>query len=214
MMGILLGSPIALFGTVLTIRANLGRSPWDVFYQGVSLHTPFTVGQISIAVSLMIILFCLIMREYPSVGMLVGAVIDGFWLDFWMENTGFLPRPENIWGSAAMILVGLVFLAIGTCFFMKQGLGSGPKDTMMFIMVTRWNLSVAVVKLVIEGGVCLIGWLLGGSVGLGTVISVVCLGYITQIVFKIGRYDMKAVKQENIVETLKNLSNLRKNAGA
>ncbi len=202
------GSMVALFGTVLTIRANLGRNPWDVFYQGVALHTPLSDGQVSILASLVIVAICMAYKYYPSFGMIGGAFLDGFWLDFWLEHTEDMPAPKNLFWAIVLLVVGLVITGIGACMFMKQGLGSGPKDTLMVLSVKKFNTSVAVVKLALEGGVCLIGWLLDGHVGIGTVLSVALIGVITEAVFKIGRYDVKAVHQENLLETARNLRNI------
>ena len=100
-----------------------------------------------------------------------------------------------------MLISGLFVIAIGSYFYIKSAFGVGPRDNLMVVLARKTKLPVGVCRFAIELAVTLIGWLLGGMVGIGTVISVIAIGFCIQITFKVFKFDVTAVKHETLRDT-------------
>lgn len=203
---VLLGFIIYGLAIVIMIHANIGLSPWDVFHQGISLKTGLTMGQISIGVGIIIIIIDAFMGEGIGFATLGNVFFIGTFLDIF-QGLKIVPYANNLFTGIIMMLIGIVLAAIATVLYLKPALGSGPRDGLMLAINKRSSKSVGTIRTIIELTVLVVGWLLGGSVGIGTLISGFGLGYAIQIAFKIGDIDSKTLTHKNVMESIKLLKN-------
>lgn len=199
---LLLGFIIYGLAIVIMIHANIGLSPWDVFHQGISLKTGLTMGQISIGVGIIIIIIDAFMGEGIGFATLGNVFFIGTFLDIF-QGLKIVPYANNLFTGIIMMLIGIVLAAIATVLYLKPALGSGPRDGLMLAINKRSSKSVGTIRTIIELTVLVVGWLLGGSVGIGTLVSGFGLGYAIQIAFKIGNIDSKTLTHKNVMESIK-----------
>ncbi|MCC3865873.1 hypothetical protein K0040_16560 [Terrisporobacter petrolearius] len=203
---LLLGFIIYGLAIVVMIHANIGLSPWDVLHQGISLKTGLTMGQISIGVGAIIIIIDAFMGEGIGFATLGNVFLIGTFLDLF-EGLNIVPYANNLFMGILMMLIGIVLAAIATVLYLKPALGSGPRDGLMLAINKRSSKSVGTIRTIIELTALTVGWLLGGSVGIGTIISGFGLGYAIQIAFKISHIDSKLLTHESVIESIKSLKN-------
>lgn len=172
--GQLLGG-LLLYGLALAmlIRADLGVGPWDVFSLGLSSHLPMTYGTATVVVSGLVLLLWMPLRQRPGIGTLLNAMLVGPAADLGLR---LLPAADALWQQALLLAGGMVLLAFATGFYLAAHLGPGPRDGLMtgLVRVTGWR--VWIVRTLIEGTVLLLGWLLGGPVGVGTAVFAFGIG--------------------------------------
>ena len=171
---------LALFGVsmALMVRARLGVMPWDVLHQGLSRQLGWSIGTITVLVAAVVMLAWIPIRQRPGLGTLSNIVVIGVTVDAALY---VLDPPSAIGIRIAMMLGGLVLNAIATAAYIGAGFGPGPRDGLMTGLVARTGWSVRVVKTSIEVCAVVIGWLLGGTVGVGTVLFALSAGLLTQI---------------------------------
>ena len=159
---------LVLYGISLAmlIRAELGVGPWDVFALGIANHLPMTYGTATVLVSGIVLLLWIPLRQRPGIGtllngLLVGPAADvGLWL---------IPEADALWQQILLLAGAMLLLALATGVYIAPQLGPGPRDGLMtgLVRITGWRIWI--VRTAIEGTALLIGWLLGGPVGIGTV---------------------------------------------
>ena len=196
-------------GIVLTVHANLGVAPWDVFHQGASRLLGITFGMTSILTSLAIIAAVALMKENIGIGTLSNTIIVGAFVDVLMLGR-MIPEAQTFIPGLAMMIAGLFVIGLATFFYIGAGYGSGPRDSLMVIMKRRTGMPVGFCRAIIEGAVLICGWLLGGHAGIGTVIFVLGIGLAVQIVFKLFKFDVASVRQETFMETWARMKTSRK----
>lgn len=204
---LLLGLTICSVGVVLAIQANIGYSPWVAFTSGISNLTGLSFGTISIITGFIILAIVLMMGEKAGLGTLLDITVIGLQID-WLQSLDLIPLCQSLITGIMMLLVGLFCTSIGTYFSIGAGFGCGPRDSLMVALDRRLKrLSIGTVRGLIEGTVLIIGWLLGGQIGLGTVISVFGLTFILDLVFRTLHFDAKIIVHENLQTTAKQLLN-------
>ncbi|WP_405218688.1 YitT family protein [Agrococcus sp. Ld7] len=151
----------------LLVRALLGVGPWDVLALGIANHLPMSYGAATVVVSGLVLLLWIPLRQRPGIGTLLNAVLVGVAADL---GLWLIPSPTELWGQIAMLAGSILLLAIATGIYIAPQLGPGPRDGLMtgLVRITGWPIWI--VRTLIEGSALLIGWLLGGPVGIGTVI--------------------------------------------
>nr|WP_092881896.1 hypothetical protein [Actinopolymorpha cephalotaxi] len=171
---------LALYGVsmALLIRGNLGLDPWDVFHQGLAVRMPLSFGTIVILVSLAVLLSWIPLRQWPGLGTVSNALLVGVAVDLALA---VLPAPDPMAARIAFMLGGVVLNAVATAAYLGARLGPGPRDGLMTGLVRRTGGSVRVVRTCIEVVVLAIGWLLGGTVGVGTVVYAVGIGPLVHV---------------------------------
>ncbi|MYF83949.1 MAG: hypothetical protein F4176_07530 [Acidimicrobiia bacterium] len=167
-------------GIGFNIRANLGLSPWDAFHQGIALRTPLSVGLLTIGVSLVVLLGWIPLRQRPGLGTLLNATLVGVMVDLTLFVVG---ETETLWLRVLYLVGGIGLLAIGSGLYIGSRLGPGPRDGIMTGLAAR-GMSIRSARTLIEGTVLIAGWLLGGAVGIGTVIYTVTIGPLLQITLR------------------------------
>jgi uncharacterized protein len=158
-----------LFGTAeaLLIRARLGNSPWTVLAEGVSRHSPLSIGWATFAISAVILVLWIPLREKLGIGTLCNAVVIALALGLGVE---YLPHPTGVPWQLLQTVSGTVLLALAGALYLSTNLGPGPRDGLMTGLSRRFGWRVAPVRTCIEISAFLVGWLLGGKIGVGTAI--------------------------------------------
>ncbi|WP_066902835.1 YczE/YyaS/YitT family protein [Mycolicibacterium houstonense] len=166
----------------MMVRAGLGLDPWDVFHQGLTRHTPLSLGMASAVVGVVVLLAWIPLRNRPGIGTILNVIVLAVTVD---ATLAVLPAPSALPASIAMLLGGVVLNAISTVLYIGAGLGPGPRDGLMTGLVARTGLSVRLVRTAIEATVLAVGWLLGGTVGVGTVVYAVGIGPLVQLFLRL-----------------------------
>src|SRR4051794_36300650 len=171
---------LALYGVTLgmMIRATLGNAPWDVLHQGMAIHLPISIGTAVIAMSLVVLLLWIPLRELPGLGTIANAFAVGLMTDLTLS---VLQAPEALWARALLMLVGVVLNALATALYIGSQFGPGPREGLMRGLHRRTGVSIRLVRTGLEVGVVAIGWVLGGVVGIGTVLYAVAIGPLVQV---------------------------------
>jgi uncharacterized membrane protein YczE len=170
---------LALYGSsmALMIRSGLGQMPWDVLHFGLTRHLPFSLGTVVIAVSFLVLLLWIPLRQMPGLGTVLNAVLIGLAADATLSALG---APQGMVSRVALVAVGIVLNGVATALYIGAQLGPGPRDGLMTGWVRRTGLSVRLVRTTLEITVVALGWLLGGVVGIGTVVYALAIGPLTQ----------------------------------
>lgn len=162
---------------VLLLESRLGVPPWDVFHLGVAAHTPLTIGWVSIAVGLVVLFVAWAVGARPGFGTVANAVVIGLTIEVLLRIDGI----ERLSGSGLAVRIGLVasgvaLFGVGSAFYIGAGLGAGPRDSLMLVLSTRTGRRIGLVRGAMEVAVLVAGFLLGGTVGVGTVAVALLLG--------------------------------------
>lgn len=206
---LLLGLMLYAFGIALTINAGLGLAPWDVFHQGVSLQLGITFGRASIIVSLAVVAAVLLIKESIGIGTLFNVVFIGLFVDVLLA-WGRIPKANDFFSGVLLIITGLFTIAFAMYYYISAGYGAGPRDSLMVIL-TKWTRRpVGFCRAIVEGAALICGWILGGQVGIGTVITVFCTGFAIQVVFSLVHFDVRAVRHESFSQTCRRLGLMRR----
>ena len=191
------------FGTYINIRANIGLSPWSAFNMGISNITGMLYGDISVVVSLVLIIVDMILGENIGIGTILNSIIVGKTVDLFMY-LDIIPEAGKFLHGLGILVIGQLLLALGSYFYMSAELGCGPRDSLMLASGRRVpKIPIGAVRGTIEAVVSIAGWLMGAKIGLGTLLSVATIGICLQFVFRLFRYDPKSVKHENLIDTIK-----------
>lgn len=188
-------------GVFLTIHAGIGAGPWDVFNLGLSKTFGILYGSASIAVAFLVLLVDIVWKEPIGIAMFIDAVVVGKSVDFF-AGLNLIPTPKTLPGSIAMMLLGLVIMGYTQFFYMWAGLGCGPRDTLLVGLTRRMSrLPIGVVSIALLSLVTGIGYVLGGPVGLGTLICAFCAGPIMQAAFQSVHFDATGIIHQNLGES-------------
>ncbi len=191
------------FGIYLTIQANIGAAPWDVLNLGISKTFGILYGTASIAVSLTILIIDILLKEPIGLAMFIDAIVVGKSVDFfnWLN---LVPKAESMLTAVPMMLAGLVILAYTQYGYMAASLGCGPRDTLLVGLAKRaGKLPIGVVSILLLSTATLIGWLLGGPVGVGTLICAFGAGPIMQMAFQSVHFDATHIKHQRLQDSCK-----------
>ena len=171
---------LALYGLSLgmMIRATLGNAPWDVLHQGMALHLPISIGTAVIVMSVVVLLFWIPLRELPGLGTITNSLAVGLTADLTLS---LLDAPEVLWQRVLLMVGGVVLNALATALYLGSQFGPGPRDGLMTGLHRRTGVSIRLVRTGLEVVVVAIGWLLGGMVGIGTVLYAVAIGPLVQL---------------------------------
>ena len=171
---------LTLYGLsmAMLVRATLGVLPWDVLHQGLTTIVPWSFGTVVIVTSIVVLLLWIPIRQLPGLGSLLNAVVVGIVADLVLA---VLSEPQGLAARAVLMLAGILLNGIATAMYIGSQLGPGPRDGLMTGLARRTGVSIRVVRTSLEVAVVVVGWLLGGVVGLGTVLYAVVIGPLTQL---------------------------------
>lgn len=197
-------------GIVLTINANLGVSPWDVFHQGLSRVTGITFGQANILVGLIIVIVDILLGQDIGWATITNMILIGIFIDILMFNN-LIPIFEGYIPRLIMIILGIIIEGYGCWIYLSAQLGAGPRDGLMVILTKRTGKSVQFNKSMAELGAVIVGYFLGGSLGIGTLIMAVLGGPIFQLAFKSVNFDVKELSHRSIKDDINKFKDKYKN---
>jgi len=163
-------------GISLIIDARIGVPPWDVFHQGVAQRVDRSIGTVIIATGAALMLLWIPLRQKPGIGTILNAIEIGLVANIALA---LLPQPESVFVQVPMMLGGVLVVAIGSGLYIGSGLGPGPRDGLMTGLAAR-GIPLRVARTGIEVTVLIVGWFLGGQVGVGTVAFAVLIGPLVQ----------------------------------
>ena len=196
-----LGLMLFGLGVHLTIQADIGVAPWDALNLGLSKTFGILYGTASVIVSFAIIAVDLLLREPIGIGTVLDAVVVGKTVDL-INWLGIIPFVEdNITVSIAVMLIGLFIMGLGQVVYMRAGLCCGPRDSLMLAINRRLKkLPVGAVSVLMMIIVLLVGWMLGGPIGIGTIVCTFGIGIMMQFAFVITRFEPKDVEHTGFLE--------------
>ena len=189
------------FGVYLTIQANIGAGPWDVLNLGLSKTLGILYGTASIAVSCTILGIDILLKEPIGIAMFIDAVVVGKSVDFF-NHIQAVPSASSLLTGIPLMLVGLTIMAYTQFTYMIASLGCGPRDTLLVGVAKRVKkIPIGAVSIALLSLATLIGWLLGGPVGVGTLICAFCTGPIMQMAFRSVRFDATGIKHQRLTDS-------------
>ena len=166
---------LALFGLGegLLIVSFTGASPWSVLAQGLSLNIDFSIGTITLFVSIGVLLLWIPLKQKPGIGTILNALIIALMIDVCIN---FVPTPENYISQILLAIIAVLTVGLGGGIYLVANLGPGPRDGLMIGLQEKTNFPIAAVRAFIEISVVSIGWYLGGTVGIGTLLFAFGIG--------------------------------------
>jgi len=167
---------LALFGVGVALQkeGRMGLAPWDVFHEGFAGVLGWQFGRALVLTSFLVLLLWIPLRQRPGIGTFLNAVEIGVVADLAIM---VLPEPDTLWIRIPFMLVGVLLVGIGSGYYIGAGLGPGPRDGLMTGLAAR-GMRVSRARTSVELSVLLIGWILGGSVGVGTLVFALSIGPI------------------------------------
>jgi uncharacterized membrane protein YczE len=177
------------FTMAMLVESTLGLDPWDVFHEGVARHVDLTFGQVVIATGAVVLLLWIPLRQVPGVGTVLNVLVIGLAADF---GIAVIAQPDALWLRALLLLGGIVGNGFAGALYIGAALGSGPRDGLWLGLVRRTGRSVRLWRTVIEVSVLAVGFALGGTVGVGTVLYAVTIGPIVQAFLPLVQVEVPA----------------------
>lgn len=213
-LNLLLKMPSLFFGfflfavaILLALYSKLGMSPWDVFHMGIVNHSILSLGQTSQIVGFGVIMLSVFLGVIPGIGSIFNMIFIGIFIDL-INNTGILKTPGSMLGKILMLISAILIMGVATYFYLRVELGAGPRDGLMEGLVIKLNKPVWLIRGSIEITVLIIGFLLGGPVGIGTLLLAVAIGPSVEFAFKIGKYDSKKAQHMNLIDLYRNIKGI------
>jgi len=180
-------------GIVMSVNANLGVAPWDVLHTGLTAISDFTLGQVSIGVGILLLIIDYFLDVKIGIGTVLNMVLIGIFIDILMIFN-IIPVLENTILGIIMIITSLFIIAVGSYLYIGAGLGTGPRDGLMVGLTKKTNRRVGIVRGFIEITALVVGFLLGGKVGFGTVLLAFGIGFVIQITFDFFNFEAEKVE--------------------
>ncbi|MDQ3592944.1 MAG: hypothetical protein M3386_08595, partial [Actinomycetota bacterium] len=162
----------------MMIRSRLGLDPWDVFHDGIVQRTGLSFGTVVIAVSVVVLVGWIPLRQWPGLGTVANAVVIGLVTDL---GLALIPAPESVTVRTGLVLGGIGLNGLAGATYIGAQFGPGPRDGLMTGLVRRTGRSIRLVRTSIELSVLALGWALGGTVGIGTVLYALAIGPLVQV---------------------------------
>jgi uncharacterized membrane protein YczE len=169
-----LGLSLFGLGEGLLVQAQWGATPWTVFAQGVSRHTNWSLGWSTAVISLVVLVAWFPLRERPGFGTIANLIVIAYVLDLVSTN---LAVPHAYWLKSIYVVGAVLVIGAGSALYLTTGLGPGPRDGLMTSLHRRLGVSVVYIRLTLEVTVLVVGWLMGGTVGVGTAFLAVTIGF-------------------------------------
>ena len=179
---LMVGLLVCGWGLAFVIRSMLGASPWDVLTLGLINHVPVSFGTAAVVISVIVLLLWIPLRERPGIGTVLNALIVGPSTDLGLH---LIPEAGVLWVQALFLAVGTVLFGLGSGLYIGAGFGSGPRDGLMTGLHRRFGLPIWVARTGLEVIVVSVGWVLGGIVGLGTLVFAVTIGPLCQFFIRV-----------------------------
>lgn len=197
-------------GIVVILNARIGYAPWEVFHVGFSKTVGISIGTTSIITGFIIIIITVLLGEKLGLGSILNMFLIGIFLDVILQFN-ILPVANNFFLGIIMLILGVFIISLATYFYIESAFGAGPRDSLMIALTRKTGLPIGVCRGTIELLVVLLGWSLGGMVGLGTIIFALTIGFCVQTTFKLLKFDTTMIKHETLSDTYKMIFRCKKN---
>ena len=202
---IVAGLLVFAFGVHLTIYANIGLAPWDCLGMGIAKHTPLNYGLSMTLVAVTVLVIDILLKEKIGFGTVIDALLTGNFVQAF-NSLNKLPENENMWLGICIMLAGFVFMALGMWIYMSSQQGCGPRDALLVGLGKRMpKIPIGIVEVLLWAVVLLAGFLLGGPVGIGTLISTFGAGLVMQLVYNIIRFEPRKLRHRDVLSVAKEL---------
>ena len=202
---IVIGLFIFAFGVHLTIFANIGLAPWDCLGMGMSYHTPLNYGLSMTLMAVIILGIDLLLKEKIGFGTIIDALLTGNFVQLYNTINPF-PLNTSLGRGVLIMLGGFVFMAFGMMIYMKSEQCCGPRDALLVGLGKRMpRVPIGIVEIILWAIVLLAGWLLGGPVGIGTLISTFGAGLVMQLVYSLIHFEPRTLHHRGVIEIMKEL---------
>ena len=182
---LILGLILFGLGETLLITANAGVSPWTVLAQGISIRTGYSIGLTTFFVSIGVLCLWIPLRQKPGIGTILNTIIVSVVMDV---SLPYLPAPETILLQTLQIISAVVIVGLGSGFYLIANLGPGSRDGLMTGLQRMTNKPIFLIRAIIEISVVIVGWYLGGGVGIGTIVFALAIGpFVSSGLFSVSR---------------------------
>ena len=175
-------------GEAIIIGSGSGVSPWTVLAQGISIKTDLSVGTTTFLISIAILIFWIPLKQVPGIGTILNAIIIASTIDLTLP---YLPQPNDTYLKLLQVCIGIFVVGLGSGIYLISNLGPGPRDGLMIGLQKQTGTSIPLIRTILELSAVISGWLLGGVVGIGTVLFVFgigpCVGIGLTLVEKISK---------------------------
>jgi uncharacterized membrane protein YczE len=195
---LLFGLYLVGLGLAMMIHTGLGVPPWDVLSQGLSVQTGWSFGTSAVVISAVVLLLWIPIKQQPGIGTVINAILIGPFADL---NAPLMPQLDGWLANLVWMLLGLISVALGAGLYISANLGAGPRDGLMVGLTRVSGWPFWIIRTIGESLVLATGWLLGGTVGIGTALFAVAIGYLMQTSMKMFGFDPKG--DSNGVKTSK-----------
>lgn len=197
----LIGLIIMALGISMTIKGKrLGIGPWDVLHVGLYEKFGLTIGTWTIILGLVIVLSTtIILKEWPKIGTWINMALLGLFIDVF---NWLLPNVEALSAQSIMFVLGIIVMCYGIGVYMSPNVGAGPRDSLMLIFVEKFGVSIKKIRTSIEVVVAILGWILGGPIGVGTVLIALLIGQIVHYTLPQSRALLMKVLGETDIKIL------------
>lgn len=197
-----IGFFLCSLGTVFYIKSGSGMAPWEVFHSGLANTLGIRIGRAGILTSAVIIVIDYILGSKIGFGTIFNMINIGLFTD-WIISLDIIKTSDIFAVQILYLFIGMCFMNVGIWLYISQGLGAGPRDGLMVALAQKTNLSVQLLRSLIESSAVVIGFFLGGSFGIGTIICALSAGPVMKMIFDILKFDVKAVDHSYIEDYLK-----------
>lgn len=202
---IVVGLLVFAFGVHLTIFADIGLAPWDCLGMGIAKHTPLNYGVSMTLIAVTVLFIDIALKERIGFGTIIDALLTGNFVQMFNSLNPF-PLNTVVWYGIGFMLIGFVFMALGMWIYMSAQQCCGPRDALLVGLGKRMpRVPIGVVEILLWAVVLLIGFLLGGPVGIGTLISTFGAGLVMQFVYSIIRFEPRKMKHRDVFAVAREL---------
>jgi len=203
---VFLGIILYAIGVVVTMEARIGFSPWEVFHAGLANVLNLQIGTVSIMVGLLLIAITALFGEKIGIATILNILFIGLFVNL-ILNAEIIPTAQELPIAVIQMMIGLFIMVFATYLYISAGLGAGARDALMVLINRKTGIKVGIVRSSIEITVTILGALMGGLFGWGTIMAAVFIGIALQAVFRIFKFDPRTVEHEDVKTTLASMLN-------
>jgi uncharacterized protein len=186
---------------MLSIYANVGANSWMVFHDGIAIQTPLTIGQASQSVGLVMIVASWLVGIRPGLGTVLNMMLVGWFMDL-IVWSGMIDYAESLPIQLSMLLISILMLGLSSGMYIKAGFGAGPRDSFNLAVIELTNMSITVSRWLIEGSVVVLGVIMGGQFGFGTIVYAILIGPAVGLGFRVfGLHRSPTAAQRKVAES-------------
>lgn len=193
-----LGQVLYSLAITITIQANIGFCPWDVFHSGIANLFGVTIGNAITIISVVLFVVALFKKWPIGIGTIMNVFVCGTLVDVFR---GIIPAVHGWIPGIAMFVLGIIVLAFATYCYIEPAYGTSVRDSLFVFISKKLNIATAKARIVLEVSLVVLGLLMGGSAGLGSVLSCIITGPCMQIMFKLLKFELVKVRHENLVDS-------------